>query len=201
MIKIKRTERIVVKKIGRLLDVDSCGRIWRIGQYKPRIQRDSKNRFLPGRITSRTYIRYAKPKRAEHKTKNGYLRIFIQEKKKRFCVYAHRLVWQYFFGDIPEGFETNHRNGDKTDNRPENLEIVTRSTNTKHAYAFGLMDTKGEKHPSNRLSEIDVRQIRQLYANGVCTQKQLANRFNVTRPHIGNIISHRAWKHITENNC
>lgn len=51
----------------------------------------------------------------------------------------HRLVWEAFHGAIPPGFEVNHRNGDKTDNRLENLELVTRSENMAHAYASGLM--------------------------------------------------------------
>jgi hypothetical protein len=49
------------------------------------------------------------------------------------------LVWEAFNGPIPDRLEVNHRNGNKRDNRLENLELVTRSQNMAHAYAAGLM--------------------------------------------------------------
>lgn len=48
-------------------------------------------------------------------------------KKKRH--HAHRLIWIYFNGDIPDEMEIDHINKDKTDNRIENLRIVTHGQN------------------------------------------------------------------------
>ena len=42
---------------------------------------------------------------------------------------VHRLVLEAFVGPCPEGYETRHRNGDKTDNRLLNLMWGTRSDN------------------------------------------------------------------------
>lgn len=53
-------------------------------------------------------------------------------------VYVHRAVAEAFIGEIPDGYEINHKNGIKTDNRVENLEIVTRSQNCIHAIKTGL---------------------------------------------------------------
>lgn len=44
---------------------------------------------------------------------------YFQHKGKRL----HRTVWSYFFGEIPEGYHIHHINGNKSDNRVENLEI------------------------------------------------------------------------------
>ena len=51
---------------------------------------------------------------------------------------VHRLVLEAFVGPCPDGMETNHRDGVKTNNRLENLEYVTRSQNQIHALALGL---------------------------------------------------------------
>ena len=41
----------------------------------------------------------------------------------------HRLVWQTFKGEIPEGMDVDHINNDKKDNRLSNLQLLTRKQN------------------------------------------------------------------------
>ena len=45
--------------------------------------------------------------------------------------YVHRFVWEQFMSDIPKGYQINHINEDKTDNRLENLELVTQKENIR----------------------------------------------------------------------
>jgi len=51
---------------------------------------------------------------------------------------VHKLVTEAFIGDIPPGFEVNHKNGIKTDSNADNLEIVLPKKNINHAYETGL---------------------------------------------------------------
>ena len=64
----------------------------------------------------------------------GYEHVSGVTRKKHL---THRFVMEYFNGIVPDGSIVHHINGAKTDNRPENLEIVS-----KNYHAF--------EHTSNR---------------------------------------------------
>jgi hypothetical protein len=49
---------------------------------------------------------------------------------------VHRVVWEAFNGPIPDRLEVNHKNLDRSDNRIENLELLTHRENVNHAHAI-----------------------------------------------------------------
>lgn len=55
---------------------------------------------------------------------NGYIAIKLNGVLYR----AHRLAWLYVHGEWPEGF-LDHKNGDPSDNRIENLRLASRGEN------------------------------------------------------------------------
>lgn len=45
---------------------------------------------------------------------------------------AHRIIWVMHFGEIPELMEIDHINHNRSDNRLENLRLVSRTDNSKN---------------------------------------------------------------------
>ena len=134
-------------------------------------------------------------RRAEH-CANGYLYFQVRSESRRIMVMAHRLVWQYFHGDIPDGMEINHKNGIKHDNRPCNLEIVTPHENLIHASR--VIKTKcgrGEKNSLHKLTDVAVLEIRKRREAGE-KLTVMAKEFCVSESLLSMLCSRRIWTHI-----
>ena len=59
---------------------------------------------------------------------NGYLRICVVKPSHKL-LRVHRLVWETFNGEIPNGYEIDHFDGNKQNNALSNLQCVTHTEN------------------------------------------------------------------------
>jgi hypothetical protein len=132
----------------------------------------------------------------QHEVKGGYRIVQLWKGGKPSTRLVHVLVATAFIGPVPDGQEVNHKDGDKRNNAPENLEYVTRSDNLKHAYRTGLM-RRGEEHQYAKLDAESVAVIRRENRNGV-GYRPLARRFGVSRRAIQQVIKGISWAHIPE---
>jgi hypothetical protein len=72
-------------------------------------------------------------------TKKGYFSVSLQKDGKTKHVLVHRLVAEKFIRiKRPDQIYVNHKDGNKSNNYVSNLEWVTASENTKHAWNNGL---------------------------------------------------------------
>ena len=112
---------------------------------------------------------------------NGYKRISLtNDKGKRVGTDIHRLVASTWIGEIPKGMWVNHENGDKTDNRAENLRIDTPSYNHKHAFNT-LKRKAGNEKPEQ------AEAMRTLHSHG-WSQEKIAAAFGCTQPNVSQIL-------------
>lgn len=79
------------------------------------------------------------------KNKNGYLQVYLCKDNKKQHFRLHKLIANVFIENIENKPQINHINGNKTDNRVENLEFCTCSENNKHAFKIGLHKSKKGK--------------------------------------------------------
>lgn len=72
----------------------------------------------------------------------GYLRITISYKNERKIISKHRLIAMTFIPNPNNYPEVNHIDGNKHNNRVDNLEWCTRQQNAIHSIINGLQKTK-----------------------------------------------------------
>ncbi len=130
---------------------------------------------------------------------NGYISISLTKHNERRTVWVHRLVCIAFLGLPPARHEVNHKNGVPSDNRIENLEWVTHDANMKHAHVVlgrAMTKAKGENQGHSKLTNDQVREMRQLHATGNYTCRLLSLRYGVCNSNINRIVNRKMWKHI-----
>lgn len=90
----------------------------------------------------------------------GYNITSIYNREKNLSVKVHQLIWVYFNGEIPEGLEINHIDGDPSNNHLENLELVTHRRNIQLAIETGSMNIKGWNNYLSSLTKEDYMTIK-----------------------------------------
>jgi len=75
-----------------------------------------------------------------HKKPNGYWKLGFEQGG----TYMHRYVWSYWNGKIPDGHHIHHKDGDKSNNMLENLELISASDHARlHSRSNKWIGSKG----------------------------------------------------------
>lgn len=133
----------------------------------------------------------------QHLTRFGYLSVQLWKDGKVKNFQVHRLVADVFCGGLTPDQEVNHKDGVKTHNEPENLEVVTRSENIRHAYRLGLMTSNvpsGQAHHNATLTDEQVKMVRRLFSSENWSGPRLAREFGVNHSTIYRIVKHQTRK-------
>ena len=193
----KMSEEIIYQAVERgELEIDEMGRVWRI-------KLRTGTRWGKGAVNVP-----CEKRRAEHDI-GTYLQIRVMVNWKRTYCMAHRLVWRHFSGAIPEGMAINHKNGNKKDNRPDNLEVVTYSGNTRHMLEVlqkgRVLHQNGMDNLMAKLNEQAILEIRALSITILAEMKsrnghkisELAEKYGVSYSTVWNVIRLKTWGSIS----
>ena len=115
----------------------------------------------------------------------GYATITLCKNGKRSVKKMHNLVAQAFLGPIPPGHDVDHNDRDRGNPELGNLKFLS---------IFQNRSKPGEQHPSAKLTEEQVKQIR--FLHGKVAHKELAERYGIVDSAVTLIVQRKRWKHI-----
>ncbi len=120
-------------------------------------------------------------------TGRGYLQVALAKDGQRTHPLVHRLVAEAFIPNLENKPQINHINGDKTDNRVENLEWCTMSENLFHRHQIlhqpggrccpVVCVNTGQAYPSAKVAAKALGVPRQSILR-ICRKQQKATRKN-----------------------
>ena len=144
-----------------------------------------------------TYSTKGKRRTVIHHT--GYQVITMYENKKAKQLRVHRFIYECVTGsEIAEGMFINHIDGNKANNSYENLELVTPSENTKHAFRTGL--TKPMVGDMNGNARISADTVRNIIRDCIVEHSNIliGKKYNLDPKHISLIRHKKRWKFVFE---
>jgi hypothetical protein len=147
---------------------------------------------MPGRGARYTSLHQLRP----HFDKQGYLRLSLGKRGGgrlgKFSV--HALVALAFIGPRPDDMVVRHHNGQKTDNRSENIRYGTQAENIADKREHGTQ-TRGERHPRATISDDQAREvIRRALAGERITD--VAREYGVTVASVWSLKNGRTRRHL-----
>lgn len=105
----------------------------------------------------------------------------------------HRLIAIAFIPNPENKPMVNHIDGNKHNNRLDNLEWVTGSENQKHAVRIGIKSAKGTKNSSCKLTE---KQVLEILVNK-SPYPVISEQYGISISTVSNIKTGYSWSHLT----
>lgn len=147
------------------------------------LSKNGKLRIVPGKLLS------------VKKSQYGYLRaaLCINGRAKLFSL--HSIIAKMFVpnDNLIIKNTVNHKDGDKLNNHPSNLELCSRSENNYHAYATGLKNSTGEMNGRAKITKQIAENIKAEIIPYQLTRRMIAQKYGVSKSTVDKVLSGEVW--------
>ena len=142
---------------------------------------------IPGRVgyfisrDGRVFSQRRNRELVQHDNGKGYLQVSINGRLQ----YVHRLMWETFRGLIPANKDINHINHNRSDNRLDNLELISHRENCnkqrRHEILHELPDGAIELDDIEYRSRNNTYRFHDLHYYNNCVFERFTNDYRVIR--------------------
>lgn len=146
-----------------------------------------------GRVWSEKHKKFLKPNIG----KTGYYKVSLYINEKAKTCNIHRLVAELYLENPNNYSVVNHLDCNKLNNEYSNLEWCTTKMNVHHALKQKRIPV-GENNYLAKVTEKDVKEIRELYKTGKFSQRDIGEIYGLKRSTTRDIIFRDTWKHVND---
>jgi hypothetical protein len=158
-----------------LYDIKANGTIWSLVS-------------LQGKITT-TW------RQAGQVCKQGYRRLSYGPRHDRKHLRVSRIMYRKFIGPLFSDLVINHKDGNRSNNYPSNLELVTQSKNNEHRFqVLNRPAVKGQR----KVTDEQVLEIRKLKSQGWSLSK-LARQFKIAKSTVSYIVNYKTFADVSDD--
>lgn len=136
-----------------------------------------------------------------HRTPSGYGQIFVRNRtragapsRRGHGVRAHRVAWEMFRGEIPDGMVVCHRCDNPPCVNPDHLFLGTHADNQRDKDQKGRV-ARGIANARAKLNDQAVVDIRNRHAAGASKQS-IARHYGVTPRVVFLVLTGQTWRHV-----
>lgn len=131
------------------------------------------------------------------KNLDGYGNFFVNKK----CKSAHRVAFTLYVQEIPKGLSVLHKCDVRNCVNPKHLFLGTQKENMVDCSIKGRIANnghflRGEKQWSAKYTKQQVLKVREMYATGNYTYKEISNILKIKADYIGLLVRRVRWKHV-----
>ena len=130
----------------------------------------------------------------------GYKHVGIYMEGKNRTMTVHKIVTLVFLGERPKGYEVNHKNGIRDDNRICNLEYLTKSQNNQLSYDSGRRVVKGILNANCKYTEAQIREVCERLEKGDYKNRAaLGRELSIPKHTIHSVANKLQWTCISKD--
>ena len=117
---------------------------------------------------------------------SGYGQIWREDR----LVSVHRVSWELHFGSVPNGLLVLHKCDNRSCVRPDHLFLGTNLDNQQDCKAKDRLGNRGRlpKERETHLDKATKLRIKEIYAQDLLTQEEIAKAFGITQPMVSYIV-------------